>query len=129
MNARTISESGLALTGAALAALLLAAPAGAQMRRTEKHFTVGDKPVVILQNPSGRIQVKAWDKHEVMIVAQSASDKIEVDTEQVANRIEIATQAVGKSAAPWGSQLRPDGHRAHRNRAAGPHRLGQRDHR
>jgi DUF4097 and DUF4098 domain-containing protein YvlB len=100
MNARTISESGLALTGAALAALLLAAPAGAQMRRTEKHFTVGDKPVVILQNPSGRIQVKAWDKHEVMIVAQSASDKIELDTEQVANRIEVATQAVGKSAAP-----------------------------
>jgi len=100
MNARTISESCLALSGATLAALLLATPAGAQVRRTEKHFIVTDTPVVILQNPSGRIQVKSWDKHEVMIVAQSASDKVEVDTEQVANRIDVSTQAVAKSAAP-----------------------------
>ena len=100
MNARTLSESCLALAGATLAALLLAAPAGAQVRRIEKHFIVDDKPVVILQNPSGRIQVKAWDKHEVMIVAQSASDKVEVDTEQVDNRIDVTTQVIGKSSAP-----------------------------
>jgi DUF4097 and DUF4098 domain-containing protein YvlB len=100
MNARTLSESCLALSGATLAALLLASPAGAQVRRTEKHFIVNDKPVVILQNPSGRIQVKSWDKHEVMIVAQSASDKVEVDTEQVDNRIEISSQIVGKSSVP-----------------------------
>ena len=35
-----------------------------------------------------------------MIVTQSASDKVEVDTEQVANRIDVSTQAVGKNAAP-----------------------------
>jgi DUF4097 and DUF4098 domain-containing protein YvlB len=101
MNARMISDSRLALTGAALAALLMAIPAGAQIRRTEKHFTVADKPVVILQNPSGHIQVKAWDKHEVMIVAQVSGSKVEVDTEQVANRIEVETQvADAASAAP-----------------------------
>ena len=66
-----------------------------------------DKPVVILQNPSGRIQVKAWDKHEVMVVAQNASDNVEVDTEQVANRIEIATQIVGTNSPPRRSQRRP----------------------
>jgi DUF4097 and DUF4098 domain-containing protein YvlB len=100
MNARTLSESCLALSAGTLAALLLAAPAGAQVRRTEKRFTVDAKPVVILQNPSGRIQVKAWDKHEVLIVALSASDKVEIDTEQVANRIDISTQIVSKNAAP-----------------------------
>ena len=101
MNARLISECRLALTGAALATLLLATPAGAQMWRLEKHFSVDGKPVVILQNPSGHIQVKAWDKHEVMIVAQFAGSKTEVDTEQVANRIEVSTQAAdAASSAP-----------------------------
>ncbi len=100
MNAHTVSDSCMALSGATLAALLLASPAAAQVRRTEKHFPVNDKPVVILQNPSGRIQVKAWDKHEVMIVAQSSSDKVEIDTEQVDNRIDVTTQVVGKGAAP-----------------------------
>ena len=100
MNARTLSESCLALSGATLAALLLVAPAGAQVRRTEKRFTVSDKPMVILQNPSGRIQIKSWAKHEVLIVAQSASDKVEVATEQVDNRIDVTTQLVGAGSAP-----------------------------
>ncbi len=68
MNTRTISESCVVFTGAALAALLLASPAGAQTRKIEKHFTVSDRPVVILQNPSGKVQVKSWDRHEVMVV-------------------------------------------------------------
>ena len=98
MNTRTISESCFAFTGVTLAALLLALPAAAQTRKTEKHFTVSDKPVVILQNPNGKIQVKSWDRHEVMVVAQSISEKIEVDTEQVANRIEITTQSVSANS-------------------------------
>jgi DUF4097 and DUF4098 domain-containing protein YvlB len=94
MKTPTMSESGLAVTGAALAALLLTLPAGAQTRKTEKHFTVSDTPVVILQNFNGKVQVKSWDRHEVMVVAQ-ASDTVEIDTEQVGNRIDIMTQAVG----------------------------------
>ena len=48
-----------------------------------------------MQNPSGHIQVKAWDKHEVMVVGQHASGNVEVDTEQVGNRIEVATRTSG----------------------------------
>ena len=98
MNTRTISESCLALAATGLTALLLAAPAGAQTRKIEKHFTVTDTPVVILQNPSGKVQVKSWDRHEVMVVAQNTNDKTEIDMEQVANRIEITTQAVGANS-------------------------------
>ncbi len=100
MNTRLISGSCLAVSSATLAALLLAAPAGAQTRRTEKHFAVDQKPVVILQNPSGHIQIKAWDKHEVMVVAQYAGNSVEVDTEQVANRIEVSTEIVASNSAP-----------------------------
>ena len=99
MNTRTISESCLAATGGAtLAVLLLAAPAAAQTHKIEKRFAVSDRPVVILQNPSGKVQVKSWDRQEVLVVAQSASDKIEVDMEQVDNRIEISTQSIGASS-------------------------------
>jgi DUF4097 and DUF4098 domain-containing protein YvlB len=91
MNARTISANCV-FAGAAMAALMLATSAGAQTRRTEKHFAVQGKPIVTVQNPYGRIQVKAWDKHEVMVLGQAAGAGVEVDTEQVGNRIEIATR-------------------------------------
>ena len=91
MNARTISANGV-FAGAAMAALMLATSAGAQTRRTEKHFAVEGKPIVTVQNPNGRIQVKAWDKHEVMVLGQSAGAGVAVDTEQAGNRIEIATR-------------------------------------
>ena len=51
-----------------------------------------------MQNATGRIQVKAWDKQEVMIVGQRAGTSVEVDTEQVGNRIEIATRATSDNA-------------------------------
>lgn len=98
MNTRTISESCLAVSGAALATLFLVVPVAAQTRKVEKHFTVSDRPVIILQDPNGKVQVKSWDRHEVMVVAQIANDKAEVDMEQVANRIEITTQAAGANA-------------------------------
>ena len=74
MNPRVIPSTRFVTAGAALAVLLLAGPAGAQTRRLEKHFSVEGKPVVTVQNPSGRIQVKAWDKHEVMIVGEHAGN-------------------------------------------------------
>ena len=95
MNVRATSLSCFAAAGTTFAALLLATSAGAQSRRIEKHFTVADKPIVTVQNPSGHIQVKAWDKHEVMIVGQHSSANAEMDTEQAGNRIEIATRTNG----------------------------------
>jgi DUF4097 and DUF4098 domain-containing protein YvlB len=98
MKMQMLSVSRIAATGT-LAALILANTANAQTHRTEKHFAVQGNPVVTVQNPSGHIQVKAWDKHEVMIVGQSSSNEVEVDTEQVGNRIEAATRIVGSRPA------------------------------
>jgi DUF4097 and DUF4098 domain-containing protein YvlB len=100
MNARTITVKCVSAAGVAAAGLLLASAAGAQTHRTEKHFTIeGNHPVVTVQNPSGRILVKAWDKHEVMIVGQYAGANVEVDSEQVGNRIEVATRPAASTAA------------------------------
>jgi len=82
------------------AGLFLATSAGAQSRRFERHFNIQGKPVVTVQNATGRIQVRAWDKQEVMIVGQRGSTSVEVDTEQVGNRIEIATRVISGNASP-----------------------------
>jgi DUF4097 and DUF4098 domain-containing protein YvlB len=74
-----------------LATLLLAASAGAQVPRIEKHFSIVGKPVVMVRNPIGRIQIKAWTKHEVMVVAQHTGNSVGVETVQVGNRIEISS--------------------------------------
>jgi DUF4097 and DUF4098 domain-containing protein YvlB len=86
--------------GTMLFALALASSAGAQARRFERHFSVQGKPVVTVQNATGRIQVRAWDKPEVMVAGQKASTSIEVDTEQAGNRIEIATHVISENASP-----------------------------
>jgi DUF4097 and DUF4098 domain-containing protein YvlB len=80
-------------------AVLLVASANAQTRRDEKHFGVEGKPVVVVQNPSGHVQIKAWDKHEVMVVGEH-TDSIAVGTEQVGNRIEVAAQMTRPNASP-----------------------------
>ena len=95
MNTGIYSTSRFAVAGATLAVLLMAASADAQTRRVEKHFAVQGNPVVTVRNSSGHIQVKAWDKHEVMIVAVSDGSGAEVDTEQSGNRIEAVTRIVG----------------------------------
>ena len=98
MNARVIALQTIPAAGA-LAALLLVPSAGAQTRRIEKHFSVAGKPVVTVQSPAGRIQVKAWDRHEVLIVAQHTSSNAGVETEQAGNRIEVATVIASGDAA------------------------------
>jgi DUF4097 and DUF4098 domain-containing protein YvlB len=101
MNARTITVNCVSAAGATMAAFLLSTGACAQTHRTERHFAVEGKPVVTVQNPSGHILVKAWDKHEVMVVGRFAASSVEVDTEQVGNRIEVATH-VGDPHASGG---------------------------
>jgi DUF4097 and DUF4098 domain-containing protein YvlB len=100
MNARAIALNSLPVAGAALAAFLLAPTAGAQSHRVEKRFSVEGTPVVMVHNPSGRIQIKAWDKHEIMVVGQHSSGNVGVETEQVGNRIEVDTiSAPGQNIA------------------------------
>jgi DUF4097 and DUF4098 domain-containing protein YvlB len=88
------------VAGMALLALSVGVSAHAQGRRFERHFTVQGKPVVTVQNATGRIQVRAWDRQEVMIAGQRGSTNVEVDTEQVGNRIEIATRVISDNPNP-----------------------------
>jgi len=76
MRSRVVSVSWFPVASSILISLLLAGSAGAQSRRFEKHFIVEGKPVVTVQNASGRIQVKSWDKQEVSIVGQRGSGRL-----------------------------------------------------
>jgi DUF4097 and DUF4098 domain-containing protein YvlB len=100
MKGRASSEVSLRVAGMGLLAMFAGLSAHAQGRRFERHFTVQGKPVVTVQNATGRIQVRAWDKQEVMIVGQRGSTNVEVDTEQVGNRIEIATRVLSANTNP-----------------------------
>jgi hypothetical protein len=100
MKVRSGSAVCSQVSGAILIALFVASSAGAQARRFERHFTVQGKPVITVQNATGRIQVKAWDKQEVLIAGEKASTSVAVDTEQVGNRIEVATRVISSNANP-----------------------------
>jgi DUF4097 and DUF4098 domain-containing protein YvlB len=71
-----------------------------------KHFKVDAHPVVTIHNPNGAVVVRAWTKSEVMVVAQRASDSVEVDAEQNGNRVDVLSRQVADSAAP--GDLRTD---------------------
>src|SRR5438132_9973281 len=100
MKGRVGSAVRFRIAGTVGLALFLAISADAQTRRFERHFTVQGKPVITVQNATGRIQVRAWDRQEVMIVGQRGSTNVEVDTEQAGNRIEIATRVISDSPNP-----------------------------
>lgn len=86
--------------GSILLGLAVAGSAAAQARHFERHFDVQGKPLITVQNAVGRIQVRAWDRQEVLVAGQKASASVEVDTEQVGNRIEVATRVVSDNANP-----------------------------
>jgi DUF4097 and DUF4098 domain-containing protein YvlB len=78
--------------------LLTAAPALAD--RLERHFKVEPKAVVTIHNPTGMVTVRAWTKSEVMVVAQKATNRVEVDAEQTGNRVEVVTRQVADNSSP-----------------------------
>jgi len=79
-------------------ALLLAAPgayaaaaAADAPEHLEHHFTVQGHPVVVLQNVvNGRIEVKSWKNSEIVVTSTSLKDRVDIDMEQVGDRIDIA---------------------------------------
>jgi DUF4097 and DUF4098 domain-containing protein YvlB len=91
-NPVRVGALGAILVGLALAAV----PAHAD--HMEKHFSVQDKPKVTLRNSSGRIQVKSWNKSEVLVAWTNASGKAVVETEQAGNRVEIDTRMADSNA-------------------------------
>jgi hypothetical protein len=104
MNTNSASRASRALLG--LTALVLLCPALAQAHRIEKKFSVSLRPVVNVRNKSGTITIKSWNRSEVLIVANHASDKTEVDAEQVGNRIDVITHLVAQNVKP--EELRAD---------------------
>ncbi len=78
----------------------------AQAHHFEKHFPVAGRPMVTVRNPSGNIQVKAWNRPEVMISTNYASDKLQVAAEQAGDRIEVETQIAGEN--PTSDELKAD---------------------
>jgi DUF4097 and DUF4098 domain-containing protein YvlB len=99
LKAVTLLVPGLLICG-------IASAAAPQPRRQEQHFKVQTHPVVTLHNPNGTITVKAWTKSEVMVISTRASDDVEVDAEQMGNRVDVSTHATSDNVAP--EDLRAD---------------------
>jgi DUF4097 and DUF4098 domain-containing protein YvlB len=74
--------------------LLLMSAGTALADRIERHFKVEARPVVTLHNPTGTVTVRAWTKSEVLVIAKRATDRVQIDTEQNANRVEISTRQI-----------------------------------
>jgi len=70
-------------------------------QQQERHFTVRERPVVILDNiVNGRIEVKSWKNSEVVVVSSSVPDKVNIDMEQVGDRIDINASSNSPSTGP-----------------------------
>ena len=80
--------------------LLLCSTVSAGPLRHEQHFKVAAHPVITIHNPEGLITVKAWTKAEVMVISMPASSQVEVDAEQMGNRVDVSTRALSDSVAP-----------------------------
>ncbi|MGA8220990.1 MAG: DUF4097 family beta strand repeat-containing protein [Candidatus Acidiferrales bacterium] len=101
------SKISIVKSGALLApALLLLGASPASAHQLEKHFKVEPRSVITIHNPNGKVVVKAWTKSEVMVVANHASDKVEVDAQQTGNRVDLVTHEIADSISP--DDLRAD---------------------
>jgi DUF4097 and DUF4098 domain-containing protein YvlB len=81
-----------------------ASPASA--KRIEKHFKVDGHPVVTIHSPNGTVTVKAWTKSEVLVIADLASDDVDLGAAQDGNHVDIGTRLLGNNVSP--NDLRAD---------------------
>lgn len=73
----------------------------AATQRTEKHFAVNGRPVVVIQNvANGRIEVKSAKIQEVTVVANQNSNKINFEMEQAGDRVDVTASILDVSAQP-----------------------------
>lgn len=108
MSTGDASRMGMkAVIAAAVAVLvLLCSPEPAAAHKIEKRFSTGFRPTINIRNKSGNVVIKSWNRPEVLIIADHASDKTEVDAEQVGNRIDVITHLVTQNVKP--EELRAD---------------------
>lgn len=100
MSLQMMGRGILPVLGAGLF-LLQAAPLRGAAQHFEKHFAVNSRPVVIIQNVgNGRIEVKSSKNAEVVVAGTQSSNKINIEAEQVANRIDVNASVVDNAARP-----------------------------
>jgi DUF4097 and DUF4098 domain-containing protein YvlB len=98
MSLHTMGRSILPVLGAGVL-LWPASSAQAAGQRFEKHFPVKGRPVVMMQNiANGRIEVKSSKNLEVVIAGSQASNKVNVEIEQVGDRIDVNTTILDTAA-------------------------------
>src|SRR5579863_284259 len=98
--AQWLPKTNWKTAGLLVPSLLFCSAVSAGPRRQEQHFKVAAHPVITIHNPNGLITVKAWTKAEVMVISTPASDRIEVDAEQMGNRVDVSTRELSDSVAP-----------------------------
>jgi DUF4097 and DUF4098 domain-containing protein YvlB len=68
--------------------------------RMDKRFKIDGRAMVTVRNAQGTIVVKSWERSEVEILADHASDGVEVDAQQSGNRIELVTHVLRQGISP-----------------------------
>ena len=92
---------GITLILGAAAMLGSGITAMAATQRTESHFPVNGRPVVVIQNvANGRIEVKSAKTQEVTVIASQNSDKINFEMEQAGDRVDVTATTLDASAQP-----------------------------
>jgi len=81
---------------------LLTVAAFAADNRKEFRYTVGPGASVTVTNESGPVDVKGSVGRQVVIVATTHSDKVEVDCDQYANRVQATTHFLQHTEDPDG---------------------------
>jgi DUF4097 and DUF4098 domain-containing protein YvlB len=101
MSGRTIER---VMVGAMVGTIIGAMTAGTLVAETHKeiHFNVGVRAGVSVNNPYGSISVKPSVGNTVSISAVLSSDKVEVDSEQTGNRVDIQSHLLPGSTAGTG---------------------------
>ena len=101
MSGRTIER---VMVGAMVGTIFGAMTAGTLVAETHKeiHFNVGARAGVSVNNPYGSISVKPSINNTVSISAILSSEKVEVDSEQTGNRVDIQSHLLPGSNSGTG---------------------------
>jgi hypothetical protein len=75
--------------------------------RDEKRFSVEGKPDVVLSTFDGSIEIRSWDRPDVLVVVEkrapneSAAGAIQVQSAQQGNRVSVEVKSDGSHALGW----------------------------